>query len=357
MLEIECVAMGKLKKKLIINAKVEDETGSLHAKSKHIQKLSRPKQSLKEKIHSRIALINKKTVVGNLKKQSTMKRSLERESPSKLRMKRKVEYPLVSATLEEKYHIQVDTVISAFNGVVKLLDLHLKKTNELFDDEQPVFLQITCIKIPVCPERILRIPLKHSLLTDSSDICLIVPDVRGIPIKEYERVVEHYEQNLHSKNVKNIKTIMPYHQLKYEYGQFELKRRLVELYDVFLVDGKISGYVVHQLGKIFYDKRKLPVPIRLQVPNLKESIDKALHKTALPLHGKGDTYVVQVGHSKMDVVKIVENVYAVIESLEKEFPGGWENIRALYLKGTKTESVPIYFTLSKLLILIHLSLY
>lgn len=144
---------------------------------------------------------------------------------------------------------------------------------------------------------------------------------------------------------------MPFHQLKYEYGQFELKRRLVELYDVFLVDGKISGLVVHQLGKIFYNKKKVPVPIKLHVPNLKESIDKALHKTPLILHAKGDTYIVQVGHSKMKPKNIVENVFAVIEGLEKDFPGGWDNIRALYLKGAVTESIPIYFTLSKLLII------
>lgn len=336
--------MGKLKK--TTGDKIE-QNDFLGVKSKTIIKpSSTSKKSLKEKIRSRIGFIDKKSAL-KLEKNAAPKK----KTPKKLRKGNKVKptnTSIISSALEEKYKLKADTVISGCNGVLKLLNAHLSETKkQLFDDEQPIFLQITCIKIPVCPERILRIPLKHSLLTESSEICLIVPDVRGIPIKEYERVIEHYEQHLRSKNVTNIKTVIPYHQLKAEYGQFELKRRLVELYDVFLVDGKISGYVVHQLGKIFYNKRKIPTPIKLQVPKLKESIDKALLKMPLSLHGNGDTFNVQVGHSKMEVEKVAENIFAAVEELDKQFPGGWDNVRGLYVKSSKTESVPIYLTLSK----------
>lgn len=65
-------------------------------------------------------------------------------------------------------------------GVDAFLE-YLKKKDEdkveLFDEEEAIFLQITAIKVPKCPSRQLRLSLCHSLATDSSEICLIVPDV------------------------------------------------------------------------------------------------------------------------------------------------------------------------------------
>ena len=53
-------------------------------------------------------------------------------------------------------------------------------------------------------------------------------------------------------------------QVKTEYDQYELKRKLVGSYDYFLVDGKIAGHLSHLLGKEFYKKRKLPTSIRFK---------------------------------------------------------------------------------------------
>lgn len=201
------------------------------------------------------------------------------------------------------------------------------------------------------PSRTLRIPLKHSLLKDTSEICLITDDARGFR-KEFEKSIEHYEEFLKEKNVTNIKTIMPFYQLKTEYGEFELKRKLVELYDAFLVDAKVSGYVVKKLGKIFMEKRKLPVPIRLTANNLKENIDFALRKTSTNLHPNSDNFVMQIGHSEMTEEQIYDNFQEVCEHLAKQFPGGWENIRGLNLKTPKSLAIPVYYTMSKFLFVV-----
>lgn len=251
--------------------------------------------------------------------------------------------------LEDKYQIKGDCIKSAFKAVKQLLEDEANKHSRLFQEEQqPIFLQITCVKIPKCPDRIARLPLQHSLYSDSSEICFIASDVKQIPLKETEQVSEYYENFLASKNIKNIKTVLPLYQLKTEYSEFELKRRLVELYDVFLVDGRISGKVAHILGKIFYKKRKLPIPIKLDSKDLRKTIENALLKTPIHLHAKGDTNILQIGHTNMDEDQKVANFWSVVQSLEKEFPGGWENVRSLHLKGATTIAIPVYLTLSKL---------
>lgn len=57
-----------------------------------------------------------------------------------------------------------------------------------------------------------------------------------------------------------------------------MKKRLMELYDFFLVDGKISGKVTHVLGKIFMNKRKMPVCVKLDSADLKQNFTNALVK-------------------------------------------------------------------------------
>lgn len=238
-------------------------------------------------------------------------------------------------------------VKSAVDITLKLVEKVEEQHKTLFEDGKQIFLQFASVKIPKCPLRRVFLPLKHHIHTESPDICLIVPDPLNIRKKDNDQVDEYYEEFLQSRNVTNIKTVMPLYRLKTEYDTFELKRRLVELYDVFLVDGKISGYTKKILGKIFMQKRKLPTCIKLESSNLNNVIDGALKKTSFKLHCAGDSYVVQVGHTKMKVEEIVDNVFEVLKGLEKEFPGGFANIKCLHLKAENTTAVPIYVTLSK----------
>lgn len=49
--------------------------------------------------------------------------------------------------------------------------------------------------------------LPNSLITDTTDICLIVPDlVRGRNV-DHERTYHHYKDLLAEKGIKNIKTV------------------------------------------------------------------------------------------------------------------------------------------------------
>jgi hypothetical protein len=49
---------------------------------------------------------------------------------------------------------------------------------------------------------------------------------------------------------------MPLRQVKVEYDQYELRRRLVSQFDLFLSDGRIAGHMLQLLGKEVYKRRK-----------------------------------------------------------------------------------------------------
>ncbi|XP_018329695.1 ribosomal L1 domain-containing protein 1 [Agrilus planipennis] len=239
---------------------------------------------------------------------------------------------------------QVQKGVSALLNAVKKTE---EKEQALFSEDKPIFLQIVCMKVPQTPVRFIRILLPNSPFSSEAEVCLIVSDVKKNGPIDDEETVTFYENVLAQKGVTNIKTIIPLHQLKTEYNMYESVRRLVDLYDVFLVEGKISGKVAHILGKIFISKRKSPTPIKIKGDSLCAQISCALNKSLLHIHSKGDSFTMQVGNTSMNEENMKENVIAAIEGLATEFPGGWENISTLYLKTTTSISIPIYINLSK----------
>lgn len=164
---------------------------------------------------------------------------------------------------------------------------------------------------------------------------------------DFEPTVVHYENLLRNHNCGFIKAIIPFNQLKTEYNQFEMKKKLFNLYDVFLVDGRISGHVAKVLGKKFSSKKKTPIPIRMEKPNLEERIKKALGKTTMRLSDYGTHTTLQVGSGSMTDSQVAENIVAVCDYLSKNFPGGEENIRNLAIKTPLGPSVPLYVSLGK----------
>lgn len=239
-----------------------------------------------------------------------------------------------------------EQIKAGIGALFKYVEKTSEGQTELFAEEQPLFLQVIAVKVPKVPSRQIRFTLLYSLHSDSGEICLIVPDIaKG---KEYEDSRDHYEQLLQSKGVTNIKTVMPFYQFRNEYADtFITKQSFFGLYDCVLVDGRIHGKVVHKLGSTFMKKRKIPIPIKLDEPNLKYNIEKRLLRTAMKIHSFGDTFMVQVGHTKMGIEKVYGNVLTIIDELSDQFPGGWENVRSLSIKTDRSVAIPLYLTLSK----------
>lgn len=248
--------------------------------------------------------------------------------------------------ISTKYKIPVELVESSVSNIVKLVDENPKLQNTLFYEKFAISLQVNLHKIPKCHPRLVRIELEHSLVDSDDEICFIAPDLKEFKNKDYSSHLEYYEELFKKNGITNIKKIITFHQLKSEYENFELKRGLVELYDMFLVDGRISGRTVHQLGKIFYKKKKIPTPVYTET-NLKKNIDSALKKTVFQIHSKGDSYLIKIGHNQMTERELVENVFTAIQNLDKAMPGGFNNIRNINVIAPRATSLPIYLSLGK----------
>ncbi|KAF5270193.1 hypothetical protein FQR65_LT05673 [Abscondita terminalis] len=251
--------------------------------------------------------------------------------------------PTKNYVLLKRSNVDDDQVTRGVMALYKLLKKNEKKV-ELFDEDLPIFLQVVCVKVPQCPIRYLRFHLNNSLVTKSSEICLIVAD--EAKRRDHENTIEHYENLLSEKGITNIKTIIPFNQFKYEHSsQFELKRKLLNLYDYFLVDARVGNPVCKRMGSIFYENRKIPTSVKMNTVNLKQHFDNCLRKSVMKIHGKGDTYTVKVGHTGMKFGKVASNIIGIAKEMDELFPGGFENVRSLGVKTDKSILVPVYLTL------------
>lgn len=136
-------------------------------------------------------------------------------------------------------------------------------------------------------------------------------------------------------------------QLRVEYDQFELKRRLLTQHDFIMVDTRVLNHVSHVLGKMFFKKHNMLVPVKINEKDIKKNIDKGLRTVMLRL-SEGQTSTILVGHTAMPKNLVKENIMALVKQFKEKFPGGERNIRSLSIKLPLSLSIPIYLTLSKL---------
>lgn len=94
--------------------------------------------------------------------------------------------------------------------------------------------------------------LENSLFgEDQPDICFIIRDHKD---KKTELVVDEsimkFEELLKEAGVTGVKTIMPLSKLKKDYGPHNMKLKLLNTYDLFLVESEIAEHTYTVLGKV-----------------------------------------------------------------------------------------------------------
>jgi len=251
--------------------------------------------------------------------------------------------------LKSSRALLLDKVLSSVSAMLQLRDAKTssgsKPVSLFMDDGQPIYLVVQCVRVPKMCNQHFRFCLPHPLIDKSSDVCLFVPDLKKGRNEDHEPTIEHYKELLEKNNITGISQVMPLRQVKVEYDQYELRRRLVSQFDLFLSDGRIAGHMLHLLGKEVYRKRKLPVPVNMRAENLKKEIETALCKTLMMMNANGNKAALKVGHSKQTVMHIAENIMAVADCLSKRYPGGWDNIRSLHIHLQDCPLIPVYITL------------
>lgn len=242
--------------------------------------------------------------------------------------------------------VRDDQIKKAIIALLNVFKVKRKENNPLFgEDEQKIFVQIVAVKVPRTKPRTIRVLLTNPV-TVLNEICLIVPNLEKLRSKQIEKTIEHYEELLKQNSINNVK-ILPLYQLFTEYESYEMKGRLCEMYDLFLVDGRIAAKVMKFLGKRFIEKRKQPTPICLYKSNLKEEFDRCVRKASMNIHSRGDNFISQIGYNLMKQKELVQNISSFVNEIQKVFPGGSRNIKAINIKGGNTMAIPIYYSLGK----------
>ncbi|KAI9111113.1 hypothetical protein K1719_017988 [Acacia pycnantha] len=207
----------------------------------------------------------------------------------------------------------------------------------LFDfDDEFVYIVLTLKKLP--PKSRVnahKIPLPHSLLSEFSERCLIIDDRPKSSLTK-----EDVQKKIKLENIP-VSKVIKLSKLQSNYRPFEAKRKLCGSHHMFFADKGVVPLLPRLLGKQFFKKKKIPVPVDLKHKNWKEQIERACSSAFLFLR-TGTCSVVRVARVSMERDEIVANVAAAINGIVELLPKGWSSVRSFHLKLLDSLALPLY---------------
>ncbi|CAN6467864.1 unnamed protein product [Victoria cruziana] len=214
---------------------------------------------------------------------------------------------------------------------------------QLFDHDEFLYLILTLKKIPASPRiRPFKILLPNPLFPfdGSLEICLIIDDrPKSLNSKVAKQKIE--EEGI------PISKVLKFSKLKSNYRAFEARRKLCGSYDLFFADKRVIPLLPPLLGKSFFRKKKIPLPVELTHKNWKGQMQNACNSTFLFLRS-GTCSVVKVGKVSQKREEIIANVMAAIQGIVDVIPKKWDNVRSFHLKTMESLALPIYQVLPEI---------
>ncbi|CDP06185.1 unnamed protein product [Coffea canephora] len=230
-----------------------------------------------------------------------------------------------------------ERVVAAVNALQKWKEARsASQMPQLLPEDDFIYLNLTLKKIPPKPRtNPFKIPLPKPLFDPDSELCLIIDDrpKSNLTSEAAKKIVK--SQNL------PVAKVLKLSKLKSNYKPFEAKRKLCDSYDLFLVDRRVVHLLPKLLGKFFFKKKKLPLPLDLSHKNWKEQIERAMGCGLLYMR-TGTCCVMKVGKVSMENEEIVENVVQGINEVVKVVPKKWGGVRSLHLKFSDSLALPVY---------------
>lgn len=265
---------------------------------------------------------------------------------------------VIGEELEIGSDIKTKAVEQAIEGVRHLENQRLanQSKKDLLDDdseESIIYLQVAMVKVAkllhatthiVRPVK-MKVFLPNPVVNSTTDVLLITKDSEdGRDVRDdHTENLYHYQRMLKLCGAaRHISEVVTLRQLKAEFKEYEAKRHLANRTDVVLCDDTIVRRIPIFLGKHFYGKRKFPIPVNLKAKNLLSEIERCLRIQILYLPMKGNSGIMKIGRLSQSNKMIIENIQEAVQKMLKQFPGGWKNIQALYLKTERSKSVPFY---------------
>ncbi|KAI5339720.1 hypothetical protein L3X38_018992 [Prunus dulcis] len=245
--------------------------------------------------------------------------------------------PAPTASTTKPTKVITKTVRKAVNALLKWRNSKLQTEKpDLLESDEFAYLVLTLKKIPPKARiNAYKVPLPNPLHSQLSELCLIYDDGPKSNLTK-----DFIQKKIKAENIP-ISKILKLSKLKTDYVPFEAKRKLLYSYDMFLADRRIVPLLPKYLGKQFFKKKKIPVPVDLEHKNWKEQVDKACGSALLFL-STGTCSVVRVAKVSMSVDEIVENVLAAINGIVEIVPKKWRDVRSFHLKFLESLALPVY---------------
>ncbi|KAL9957243.1 hypothetical protein ACROYT_G038856 [Oculina patagonica] len=160
--------------------------------------------------------------------------------------------PVRESQLDKK---QVELAVPA---LVKFVGEKKGKQLRLLNEHENILLILALKKIPNPDKKPRKVPLPHSLHSDSVEVCLLSKEDSS-----------KTKEMLKSKEVA-VKKVISLAKVRKNYQSFESKRQLCALYDVFICDDTIYHLLPKLLGKAFFSRKKFPIPVDLKKKKLEK---------------------------------------------------------------------------------------
>ncbi|KAF9617871.1 hypothetical protein IFM89_039090 [Coptis chinensis] len=213
---------------------------------------------------------------------------------------------------------------------------------QLLEHDDFIYLILTLKKIPskgrTNPYKI-PLPSPFHPFDSSEELCLIIDDRSKT---KFSLTSEAAKKKVQAENIP-VSKVLKFSKLKSDYKPFEAKRKLCTSYDMFFADKRIIPLLPRQLGKEFFKKKKIPIPVDLSHKNWKEQI-KGACEAALFYLRTGTCSVIKIGKVSQERNEIVDNVVAAVKGIVEIVPKKWGNVRSLHLKLSESLALPVYQT-------------
>lgn len=132
--------------------------------------------------------------------------------------------------------------------------------------------------------------------------------------------------------------------LRQKYKPHEAKRLLCQSYDTFLADERVITLLPKLIGKNFYARKKIPIPVNLTRKDLAKELNFALNSTYLFV-SNGCTSCVRIGFDGQTIDQVCENIATALPALMAKISKGWANIQSIHLKTNQSVALPLYNSL------------
>ncbi len=119
-----------------------------------------------------------------------------------------------------------------------------------------------------------------------------------------------------------------------------LLKKLAREYDHFIAQADLMPTIARILGPILGPRGKMPTPVPVAATNLNNIVEKMRRSVTLRMRNLPVLHV-KVGSRDMETRKIVENIKAVFEYLDRKYGGLRKYFERAYLKTTMGPPVTI----------------